>query len=105
MEPISGAVAGGIVAVVFAAFKFGEKVIENKKHNDGNGSNGVIKDDVKSTRDMLQDAIVQTRLEHQAITNGIVALGKDTKEQTGEIKDMATELRNFTALMRANIPR
>ena len=105
MEPMSGAVAGGIVAVVFAAFKFGEKALENNKKRDGNGGNGVMKDDVKSTRDMLSEAITNTRLEHAAISTGITNLTDETKEQTGELKDMAKELRDFTAVMRANIPR
>ena len=101
MESILGpAIGGGIIAIALGAIKVAENLSKNGKRN-GNGT----KDDVKATRDILTNAVANTRVEHAAINNGITRLTEETKEQTGELKGMRDDLRELCMTFRNNIPR
>ena len=102
MDTILGpAVAGGLVAITLGVIKVAENLSKNGKRGSDNG----FKEDIKATRQMVSDGVSNARLERAAINTGISRLTEETKAQTSEIKDMAKELRDFTAVMKANLSR
>lgn len=93
---VGGGIAGGIVLVALAAFKFASGALNHKKANGGT-TNVFTSDDRTVLRDLDRG---QTKNLERLDT-----LVGETKEQTGELKDMSQALRDFTRTFRDNMPR